>query len=728
MKIKEFLNQLVENSITVKITTLIVGVIWGLVFGLLVGATILFLEQPSQAQQPAQSVTLPAAIVLQATETPALRLGDAPPSQTEEPTVTIEPTAIPTAIIQIPTTTPQPAQPSLTALNDLNIRSGPGTAYPVLGLLPAGQTAEISGLSQDGAWWQIRLPANGRGWLSANYVTTQNVSNVPIVQALLLAATPTPAPPPVVPALPPTLITDWRGEYYNNRDQAGVPVLVRNDVTVDFNWGTGSPAAELPTDNFLVRWSRTSNFSEGTYRFHAIVDDGVRLYVDGALVIDSWSEGGWREVVGERWLGNGNHSLRVDYYEHSGDALIRVWGELVSNSSSSSAAPDTDFDADRTSGNVSLRVEFDNNSDGTFDRCEWDFGDDHDSNDCDKPHHTYQEAGQYTVRLKVWGPGGSDTKTRDDYITVQPIAQFDVTPQSGPWPLTVSFINQSTTHATSEWDFGDGVTSTLDNPTHTYAAAGTYTIYLRVKESDVWSDAKTKVNFINVTASSNPTPTVTPTPTEPVSNPEAALNATIADLSAQTNLPASEIRVVSVQEIAWNDTNLGCVQQAKIVSVPGMTSGYLIILAAQNQQYEYHTNQDGTRIVLCQQIIAPAPTVTPTSAPTETPTATPEPPTATTTPIPPTDTSTATPELPTATATPIPPTDTPTATPEPPPTAPPEPPTATTPEPLPATPIPTDIPIEIPPPALLPASTPVSLEPLPARHLSRLLYPSRYQY
>jgi hypothetical protein len=120
----------------------------------------------------------------------------------------------------------------------------------------------------------------------------------------------------------------WRGAYFANPDLAGYPVVVRNDPSIDFNWGLGSPAPGVPADNFSVRWTRTLRFSqEGLYRFHAIVDDGMRLYVDGAAVMDDWRDGSWREVVGDRWLSAGDHNLVVEYYDRLGDAVIRLWWE-----------------------------------------------------------------------------------------------------------------------------------------------------------------------------------------------------------------------------------------------------------------------------------------------------------------------------------------------------------------------------------------------------------------
>jgi hypothetical protein len=122
---------------------------------------------------------------------------------------------------------------------------------------------------------------------------------------------------------------DWRAEFWANRDLSGVPALVRNDVRIDFNWGRGAPDGQLPVDDFSARWSRTLAFDEGRYRFHALVDDGIRLYVDGALLINQWRDGGAREYSSEASLDASTHSLRVEYYEHGGDSQVRVWWERI---------------------------------------------------------------------------------------------------------------------------------------------------------------------------------------------------------------------------------------------------------------------------------------------------------------------------------------------------------------------------------------------------------------
>lgn len=123
--------------------------------------------------------------------------------------------------------------------------------------------------------------------------------------------------------------TDWRGDYYANRSLSGAPTLIRNDREINFNWGQGAPAPNLPTDDFSVRWTRSLRFEEGSYRFRARVDDGMRFYVNNNLVIDEWRDGSVREVSVDYWLASGVYDLRLEYYERTGSAQIAFWWERV---------------------------------------------------------------------------------------------------------------------------------------------------------------------------------------------------------------------------------------------------------------------------------------------------------------------------------------------------------------------------------------------------------------
>ena len=160
------------------------------------------------------------------------------------------------------------------------------------------------------------------------------------------------------------------------------------------------------------------------------------------------------------------------------------------------------FTGSPTSGVAPLAVSFANSSTGSITSYAWDFGDGATST-LANPSHSYAAAGVYTVKLTVTGPGGSNTQTRSNYLTVTtpsaPVAQFTGSPTSGVAPLAVSFANSSTGSITSyAWDFGDGATSTLANPSHSYAAAGVYTVKLTVTGPG-GSNTQTRSNYLTVT-------------------------------------------------------------------------------------------------------------------------------------------------------------------------------------------------------------------------------------
>jgi hypothetical protein len=126
-----------------------------------------------------------------------------------------------------------------------------------------------------------------------------------------------------------TKYPQWRGAYIADPNLQGQPALIRNDPDINFNWGTGAAAAGLPANNFSVVWIRTLSFAASGYRFNAMVDDGMRLYVDDVLVIDAWQDGTARQVFGTITLTAGQHDVTVTYYERVDSAEIRVWWEQV---------------------------------------------------------------------------------------------------------------------------------------------------------------------------------------------------------------------------------------------------------------------------------------------------------------------------------------------------------------------------------------------------------------
>ena len=157
-----------------------------------------------------------------------------------------------------------------------------------------------------------------------------------------------------------------QGEYFNNENLQGAPALVRTDAHLDFHWGDGSYVENGPVDHFSARW--TGYFvaaTEDDYKFFTSADDGVRLYVDDALVIDDWKRHGETLNTYAQHLTAGKaYRIRLEYFEGTGTATLRFGigtvGQPVTEATRQLAAK-----ADA----VVICVGFDSNTEGEgFDR------------------------------------------------------------------------------------------------------------------------------------------------------------------------------------------------------------------------------------------------------------------------------------------------------------------------------------------------------------------------
>ncbi|WP_049782471.1 glycoside hydrolase family 3 protein [Pseudoxanthomonas suwonensis] len=130
-----------------------------------------------------------------------------------------------------------------------------------------------------------------------------------------------------------------RGEYFRNKDLSGTPVLVRVDQQIAFRWDRGSPTDNLmargeagpdnavPNDGFSIRWTgQLLPPVSGRYRIEAAANDGMRLYVDGKLVLDHWEDAERlrADSVSLDLEAGRAYDIRLDYYENERDAAVRL--------------------------------------------------------------------------------------------------------------------------------------------------------------------------------------------------------------------------------------------------------------------------------------------------------------------------------------------------------------------------------------------------------------------
>jgi len=177
------------------------------------------------------------------------------------------------------------------------------------------------------------------------------------------------------------------------------------------------------------------------------------------------------------------------------------------------AAPIANFSATPTSGTTATSFNFTDSSTGNVTAWSWNFGDGT-SNTSKTVLKTYSTPGNYTVSLtatgpggSTTGPGGSNTATKTNYISVvaaPPIANFSAAPSANN-SLMWQFMDSSTGTVTGwSWNFGDGTTpSTVQNPSHTYARAGTYTVNLTASGP---AGSNQKTSAVTVTSNSGKLP------------------------------------------------------------------------------------------------------------------------------------------------------------------------------------------------------------------------------
>ena len=129
----------------------------------------------------------------------------------------------------------------------------------------------------------------------------------------------------------------------------------------------------------------------------------------------------------------------------------------------------------------------------------WNFGDGTTSTQ-ESPSKTYTIPGTYTIKLVSTSGNCGDSLTRNIVVLSKPTTNFtSSTTSSCQYPLTVTFANSSSNALTYLWDFGDGTTSTLENPTHTYTSPGSFTVKLTSTNSNGCAETLSMPEFISIT-------------------------------------------------------------------------------------------------------------------------------------------------------------------------------------------------------------------------------------
>ncbi|RMF82403.1 MAG: hypothetical protein D6737_01855 [Chloroflexi bacterium] len=131
----------------------------------------------------------------------------------------------------------------------------------------------------------------------------------------------------------PTDVDLWTAEYWSNPALNGAPTFTQVEIGPTHNWGTSSPLATIPINNFSARWTLSTTLEGGTYQFTATADDGVRVLVDGRAVINEFHLATGQAYIVEVDLLAGQHQIVVEYFDALDIAFIDFGFNRLSDSS-----------------------------------------------------------------------------------------------------------------------------------------------------------------------------------------------------------------------------------------------------------------------------------------------------------------------------------------------------------------------------------------------------------
>ncbi|MEO0900085.1 MAG: PKD domain-containing protein [Bacteroidota bacterium] len=223
-----------------------------------------------------------------------------------------------------------------------------------------------------------------------------------------------------------------------------------------------------------------------------------------------------RPIVTYEWdFGDGNTSSLTNpnhAYTDTGIFVVRLRAYTIDGCTDTSTSPviirvtsppSAIFSPSPNAGCNPSTISFLEASTGDFPLVDWswNFGDGNGGSGQFVAPHTYTTAGIYNATLTVTDTRGC-TGTQSQSVTIFPLPTPDFTAfRYGCAPISVAFTDNSSASSTIvawEWDFGDGLTSTVQNPTHIYASNGNYTVSLTVTDANGCQFTIMKPDFIKL--------------------------------------------------------------------------------------------------------------------------------------------------------------------------------------------------------------------------------------
>ncbi|MFH0892212.1 MAG: PA14 domain-containing protein [Candidatus Falkowbacteria bacterium] len=121
----------------------------------------------------------------------------------------------------------------------------------------------------------------------------------------------------------------FRADYFKNTDLTSL-ALTQTEDAIDYDWGAAAPEGTSRTDKFSVRWTATCHFDAGRYRFSGVFNDGVKATIGQSWIFNSWRNSNTDVTMEtEMDLEEGDHYLKIEYYDYFGDAKMKFGWEKM---------------------------------------------------------------------------------------------------------------------------------------------------------------------------------------------------------------------------------------------------------------------------------------------------------------------------------------------------------------------------------------------------------------
>jgi beta-glucosidase len=124
-----------------------------------------------------------------------------------------------------------------------------------------------------------------------------------------------------------------QGEYFNNIHLTGEPVITRIDIRINFGWTLYSPNPKINFDFYSVKWTgKLKAPATGNFKIGITGNDGYRLYLNGEVIIDNWSQTFTTKLTEYHFEKNKEYNIRIEFFESQGYARFKlVWNVGIPN-------------------------------------------------------------------------------------------------------------------------------------------------------------------------------------------------------------------------------------------------------------------------------------------------------------------------------------------------------------------------------------------------------------